>query len=63
MIPRVKVATIAPPVSAMPPMGLSLPPSDLRDLIAYLATRTTATMGKAADAESHGAKGDEKIAK
>lgn len=63
MVPTSKVGTIAPPVSAMPPMGLSLPPSDLRDLIAYLATRTTATMGKAADAESHGAKGDEKIAK
>lgn len=59
-VPRAKVATIAPPVSAMPPMGLSLPPADLRDLVAYLATRTTATAGKGHDAESHG---DEKIAK
>lgn len=65
MIPRAKVATIAPPVSAMPPMGLSLPPSDLRDLIAYLASRTTANMGKETDAESHGEREakDEKIAK
>lgn len=63
MIPASNVATVAPPVSAMPPMGLSLPPSDLRDLIAYLATRTTANIGKEADAESHGQKGDEKIAK
>ena len=61
MIPASSVATIAPPVSAMPPMGLSLPPSDLRDLIAYLATRTTANMKMGADAESHGE--DEKIAK
>lgn len=61
MIPTSNVATIAPPVSAMPPMGLSLPPSDLRDLIAYLATRTTANMAKGEDGESHG--DDEKIAK
>lgn len=61
MIPTSNVATIAPPVSAMPPMGLSLPPSDLRDLIAYLATRTTANMAKDKDGESHG--DDEKIAK
>lgn len=64
VIPRAKVKTIAPPVSAMPPMGLSLPPRDLRDLIAYLATRTQATAGKGADAASHGdSHGDEKIAK
>jgi hypothetical protein len=43
----------------MPPLGLSLPPKDLRDLVAYLATRTTATMKKGDDEESHG----EKIAK
>jgi quinoprotein glucose dehydrogenase len=28
------------PISAMPPMGLALPPRDLRDLVAYLATLT-----------------------
>ena len=63
MIPTSNVATIAPPVSAMPPMGLSLAPADLRDLIAYLANLTTANMGKEMDAESHGEEGDEKIAK
>lgn len=64
IIPRAKVKTIAPPVSAMPPMGLSLPPRDLRDLIAYLTSRTTANAGKDADAASHGdSHGDEKIAK
>jgi len=31
------------PISAMPPMGLTLPPRDLRDLLAYLASLTTAT--------------------
>ncbi len=58
-IPTSNVATVAPPVSAMPPLGLSLPPKDLRDLVAYLATRTSATMKKGDDEESHG----EKIAK
>jgi len=28
------------PISAMPPMGLALPPRDLRDLVAYLASLT-----------------------
>ncbi|HEY1051281.1 MAG TPA: HEAT repeat domain-containing protein, partial [Prosthecobacter sp.] len=64
VIPRAKVKTIAPPVSAMPPMGLSLPPRDLRDLIAFLTSRTTANAGKDNDAASHGdSHGDEKIAK
>lgn len=63
IIPAAKVATIAPPVSAMPPMGLSLPPADLRDLIAYLTSRTSATAGKEMDAESHGEEEDAKIAR
>jgi mono/diheme cytochrome c family protein len=33
------VASITPPVSAMPPLGLTLSPLDLRDLIAYLRSR------------------------
>lgn len=60
-VARSNVATIAPPISAMPPLGLSLPPRDLRDLIAYLATRNSAHAGGGKDASSHGQ--DEKIAK
>lgn len=57
-IPRAEIASIAPPVSAMPPMAAALPPRDFRDLVAFLASQKG---GKwtAKDA-SHG---DEKIAK
>lgn len=58
-LPRSKVKAIAPPVSAMPPMGLSLPPRDLRDLIAYLATRNSKTAPKGSSAEH----GEAKVAK
>ena len=34
-----EIASISPPVSAMPPLGLTLIPEDLRDLIAYLKSR------------------------
>jgi putative heme-binding domain-containing protein len=34
-----QIASISPPVSAMPPLGLTLDPLDLRDLIAYLRSR------------------------
>ncbi|MEY4484018.1 MAG: hypothetical protein RL693_1470, partial [Verrucomicrobiota bacterium] len=57
------VTTIAPPVSAMPPLGMSLPPRDLRDLIAYLTTRNTRTMGSETNDSSHGEKEKEKVAK
>ncbi len=35
-----EVASITPPVSPMPPLGMTLPPRDLRDLIAFLASQT-----------------------
>jgi quinoprotein glucose dehydrogenase len=57
------VVKIAPPVSAMPPLGLSLPPRDLRDLIAYLTTRNAASMGPESDDSSHGEKEKEKAAR
>ncbi len=59
---RKDVDAVTPPVSAMPPMGLSLPPRDLRDLIAYLISRGGKNAGPGKSAESHG-EGDEKIAK
>ncbi|MBX7209526.1 MAG: HEAT repeat domain-containing protein [Verrucomicrobiaceae bacterium] len=52
--PRTNVKTIAPPVSAMPPMGMALPPTMLRDLIAYLSSRTKATAPKDASSDAHG---------
>ncbi|MGB0579062.1 MAG: c-type cytochrome, partial [Limisphaerales bacterium] len=32
------IAEKTPPVSAMPPIGAALPPNDLRDIVAYLAS-------------------------
>ena len=58
--PRDQVKAVTPPVSAMPPMALSLPPKMLRDLIAYLRTRDHTTTPKQ-DADAHG--DDEKVVK
>ncbi len=55
-----QVQGVTPPVSAMPPLGASLPPRDLRNLIAYLANLKS-PKAKAQDKASHG--DDEKIAK
>lgn len=54
--PRSQVKSVTPPMSAMPPMAMALPPPMLRDLVAYLRTcdHTTAS-SKSADAH-----GDEK---
>lgn len=59
-ISRADIATIAPPVSAMPPLGTALQPRDLRDLVAYLKSLTSANKKVSKDDASHG---DEKIAK
>jgi quinoprotein glucose dehydrogenase len=58
-IERDAIATVAPPVSAMPPMAAALPPRDFRDLVAFLATQHGGK--KLKDDSSHG--DDEKIAK
>jgi quinoprotein glucose dehydrogenase len=58
-ISRKEIASIAPPVSAMPPMAAALPPRDFRNLIAFLATQKGGKNGK--DDSSHG--DDEEIAK
>ena len=34
-----ELVSISPPISAMPALGLTLSPVDLRDLIAYLGSR------------------------
>lgn len=59
-IDRSNIKAIAPPVSAMPPIAMALPPKDLRNLVAYLAARKG--VGKKKDDSSHG-EDDEKIAK
>jgi quinoprotein glucose dehydrogenase len=51
--PRDQVKSITPPVSAMPPMALSLPPRMLRDLLAFLRTRDHTTAPKQSG-EAHG---------
>jgi len=37
-IRKADIAEKTPPISAMPPIGAALPPHDLRDLVAYLAS-------------------------
>ncbi|MCB1276748.1 PVC-type heme-binding CxxCH protein [Prosthecobacter sp.] len=55
-----QIKAVAPPVSAMPPMAMSLPPKSLRDLISFLATRNKSTAPKGSSADAHG---EEKVAK
>ncbi len=38
VVPAAKIKSTTPPISAMPPLGATLPPLDLRDLVAYLST-------------------------
>ena len=52
---RSDVASITPPVSPMPPLGMTLPPRELRDLIAFLASQTAANDAKRAKLD-HGKK-------
>jgi quinoprotein glucose dehydrogenase len=63
---RADITTLTPPMSAMPPMALALPLPDLRDLVAYLATRTQKNAdrkGKGKGKADHGESQAEKIAK
>jgi len=62
-VERSATDSIAPPISAMPPLGASLAPRDLRDLVAYLSTRTSAAMKAGVDGSSHGEDEKEAIAK
>jgi len=52
---RSEVTSITPPVSPMPPLGMTLPPRDLRNLIAFLASQTAANDAKRAKLD-HGKK-------
>lgn len=61
-VDRSDVKEVAPPISAMPPVAMTLPPRDLRDLVAYLAAQKKAgKKNSEPGGESHG--DDEKIAK
>jgi putative heme-binding domain-containing protein len=53
---KVDVASISPPVSAMPPLGMTLNPNDLRDLIAYLGARNKDTISRLKRETEHGEK-------
>jgi len=57
--PRNEVKTVAPPLSAMPPLAAALPPRDLRDLVAYLVSLQGGKKGKGDT--THG--DNEKVAK
>jgi quinoprotein glucose dehydrogenase len=59
---RDDIASLTPPVSAMPPMAMALALTDLRDLMAYLASRTRANAQRKGGAD-HGDRKAEKIAK
>jgi quinoprotein glucose dehydrogenase len=49
-----QVKDISPPVSAMPPLGLTLSPNDLRDLIGFLQSRNKKFLDEAKKADEHG---------
>ena len=53
---RNEIAMISPPISAMPPLGLTLSPTDLRDLISYLSSRNKKNLAMKRRANKHGAK-------
>lgn len=52
-IKRDDIQSLTPPVSAMPPLAMTLPLPDLRDLVAFLST-TGDKVGKKKDDASHG---------
>ena len=53
--PMASVKSVSKPVSSMPPMGLILPKSDVRDLIAFLRTLTSETEGAPSPDQAVGA--------
>lgn len=59
--PRSQIKAVTPPMPAMPPMAMALPPQMLRDLVAYLRTRDHTTAPKQG-ADAHGDE-KEKVAK
>ena len=53
-VERKEIAAISPPISAMPPLGLTLPPMELRDLISYLSDRNKKSVKLARKKLKHG---------
>jgi quinoprotein glucose dehydrogenase len=51
-----EIETVSPPISAMPPLGLTLNPNDLRDLIAYLGSRNQESISRLKRETDHGEK-------
>lgn len=48
-VKKADISEKTPPVSAMPPIGAALPPNDLRDIVAYLASLTGGKPAKKTD--------------
>jgi putative heme-binding domain-containing protein len=57
-VDRKEIAAISPPISAMPPLGLTLPPMELRDLISYLSDRNKKSIKLARKKLKHGKEGE-----
>ena len=55
-IKKAEVSEVSPPVSAMPPLGMTLNPNDLRDLIAYLGSRNKESISRLKRETEHGEK-------
>ena len=55
-IKKAEVSEVSPPVSAMPPLGMTLNPNDLRDLIAYLGSRNKENISRLKRETEHGEK-------
>ncbi|MEC7626981.1 MAG: HEAT repeat domain-containing protein [Verrucomicrobiota bacterium] len=60
-VDRNEIAAISPPISAMPPLGLTLPPMELRDLISYLSDRNQKSLKLAKKKLKHGKEEGEKL--
>ena len=51
-----EVSKVSPPISAMPALGLTLNPNDLRDLIAYLGSKNKESISRLKRETDHGGK-------
>ena len=55
-IKKSDISEVSAPISAMPPLGMTLNPNDLRDLIAYLGSRNKENVSLIKSETDHGEK-------